>query len=127
MRFAGIQGAKRRGKRWRTTIADPQAHKRPDLVQREFTAQRPDALWVGDFTYLRTQEGRMFLAFLIDVFSRMIVGWQLAAHMRTIWCSTPSGWRSGPDSPAPTSSSSATPTRARKEPQTGRPPRSAGG
>ena len=76
-------GRKRRGKPWRTTIADPSAQKRPDLVKREFTAERPDALWVGDFTYLRTWEGRMFFAFLIDVFSRMIVGWQLACHMRT--------------------------------------------
>jgi putative transposase len=83
MRSAGIQGAKRRGKPWRTTIADPEAHKRPDLVSRDFTATAPDRLWVGDFTYLRTWEGRMFFAFLIDVFSRMIVGWQLASHMRT--------------------------------------------
>ncbi len=81
MRQAGIRGAKRRGKPWRTTIADPQAQKRPDLVNRDFTADRPDRLWVGDLTYLRTWEGRMFLAFVIDVFSRMIVGWQLANHM----------------------------------------------
>jgi len=79
----GIRGAKRRGKPWRTTIADPQAQKRPDLVNRDFTADRPDRLWVGDLTYLRTWEGRMFLAFVIDVFSRMIVGWQLANHMRS--------------------------------------------
>ncbi len=83
MRQEGIRGAKRRGKPWRTTIADPQAQKRPDLVGRAFTADRPDALWVGDFTYLRTWEGRVYFAFLIDVFSRMIVGWQLATHMRT--------------------------------------------
>ena len=83
MRQAGVKGAKRRGKPWRTTIADPKAKKRPDLVNRQFTADRPDALWVGDFTYLRTWEGRMYFAFLIDVFSRMIVGWQLATHMRT--------------------------------------------
>jgi len=83
MREAGIRGAKRRCKPWRTTITDPNAQKRPDLVGRDFTAQRPDALWVGDFTYLRTWEGRMYFAFLIDVFSRMIVGWQLATHMRT--------------------------------------------
>jgi putative transposase len=80
---AGIRGAKRRGKPWRTTIADPQAQKRPDLVKRDFTADRPDRLWVGDLTYLRTWEGRMYFAFLIDVFSRMIVGWQIATHMRT--------------------------------------------
>jgi putative transposase len=83
MRQAGVRGAKRRGKPWRTTTPDPQARRRPDLVKRQFTAERPDALWVGDLTYLRTWEGRMFFAFIIDVFSRMIIGWQLAAHMRT--------------------------------------------
>ena len=83
MHREGIRGAKRRGKPWRTTIADPQAQKRPDLVERDFTADRPDRLWVGDLTYTRTWEGRMYFAFLIDVFSRMIVGWQLACHMRT--------------------------------------------
>jgi putative transposase len=82
MREKGIRGAKRRGKPWRTTIADPGATKRPDLVNRDFTATAPDRLWVGDLTYLRTWEGRMYFAFLIDVFSRMIVGWQLASHMR---------------------------------------------
>jgi putative transposase len=82
MRQEGIRGAKRRGKPWRTTIADPAAQKRSDLVKRDFTATAPDRLWVGDFTYLRTWEGRMYFAFLIDVFSRMIVGWQLACHMR---------------------------------------------
>jgi putative transposase len=83
MRQKGIRGAKRRGKPWRTTTADPQAQKRPDLVNRGFAATGPDRLWVGDFTYLRTWEGRMYFAFLIDAFSRMIVGWQLASHMRT--------------------------------------------
>jgi putative transposase len=83
MRSAGVQGAKRRAKPWKTTIADPAAQRRPDLVCRDFTAQAPDRLWVGDFTYLRTWEGRSFFAFVIDVFSRMIVGWQLARHMRT--------------------------------------------
>jgi transposase InsO family protein len=83
MRQEGIRGAKRRGKPWRTTIPDPRAPKRPDLVERQFTADAPDRLWVGDLTYLRTWEGRSYFAFLIDVFSRMIVGWQLATHMRT--------------------------------------------
>jgi putative transposase len=82
MRQEGIKGAKRRGTPWRTTIADPAAQKRPDLVNRDFTATAPDRLWVGDLTYLRTWEGRMYLAFLIDVYSRMIVGWQIASHMR---------------------------------------------
>ena len=83
MRKHGIQGAKRRGKPWRTTIADPGAERRPDLVNRDFTATAPDRLWVGDFTYLRCWEGRLFFSFVIDVFSRRIVGWQLASHMRT--------------------------------------------
>jgi len=83
MRQGGIRGAKRRGKPWRTTIPDPQAKNRPDLVGRDFTAVAPDCLWVGDLTYLRTWEGRLYFAFLIDVFSRMIIGWQLAGHMRT--------------------------------------------
>jgi putative transposase len=83
MRQAGIQGAKRRGKPWRTTIADPAAARRPDLVQRQFAADRPDALWVADFTYLRCWEGLVFFAFVIDVYSRRVVGWQLAGHMRT--------------------------------------------
>ena len=82
MRQEGVRGAKRRGKPWRTTIADPAAQKRPDLVKRDFTATAPDRLWVGDLSYLRTWEGRMYFAFLIDVFSRMIVGWQIACHMR---------------------------------------------
>ena len=83
MRRAGIRGAKRRGKPWRTTISDPAAPKRPDLVRRDFTAAAPDRLWVGDFTYLRTWEGRVYFSFVIDVYSQMIVGWQLASHMRT--------------------------------------------
>ena len=83
MRRHGIQGAKRRGKPWRTTISDPTAQKRPDLVNRDFTANAPDRLWVGDFTYLRCWEGKLYFAFVIDVFSRRIVGWQLATHMRT--------------------------------------------
>ena len=83
MRAHGIQGAKRRGKPWRTTKADPNAQRRPDLVKRNFTAQAPDRLWVGDLTYLRCWEGVVYLSFVIDVFSRRVVGWQLASHMRT--------------------------------------------
>ena len=83
MRQAGIQGAKRRGKKWRTTIPDSEAHRRADLVQRNFTAPEPDRLWVGDFTYLRCWEGVVYFSFVIDVFSRRVVGWQLASHMRT--------------------------------------------
>jgi putative transposase len=83
MRAHGIQGAKRRGKPWRTTKPDPNAQRRPDLVNRQFTAQEPNRLWVGDLSYLRCWEGVVFFAFIIDVFSRRVVGWQLAGHMRT--------------------------------------------
>jgi putative transposase len=83
MRVNGIQGAKRRGKPWRTTISDPAAARSPDLVNRDFSADRPDALWLADFTYLRCWEGVVFFSFVIDAFSRRIVGWQFASHMRT--------------------------------------------
>ena len=83
MRQNGIQGAKRRGKPWRTTIADPTAQRPADLVNRQFQAEGPDRLYVCDFTYLRCWEGRLYFAFVIDVFSRRVVGWQLASHMRT--------------------------------------------
>jgi putative transposase len=83
MRREGIQGAKRRGKPWRTTRPDPAARRRPDLVDRDFTAAGPDRLWVADITYLRCWEGVVFFAFVLDAYSRRIVGWQLASHMRT--------------------------------------------
>jgi putative transposase len=83
MREAGIQGAKRRGKPWRTTIPDPAAVRPPDRVNRDFSASGSDRLWVADFCYLRCWDGIVFFAFVIDVFSRRVVGWQLAGHMRT--------------------------------------------
>lgn len=83
MREAGIQGAKRRGKPWRTTTPDPEARRRPDLVERDFSAGAPNRLWVGDLTYLRSWDGLTYLAFVLDAFSRKVVGWQLASHMRT--------------------------------------------
>ena len=83
MRADGIQGAKRRGKPWRTTTPDPDARRRPDLVQRNFTAAQPDRLWDGELSHLRCWEGVVYFAFVLDVFSRRIVGWQLASHMRT--------------------------------------------
>jgi transposase InsO family protein len=83
MKAAGIQGAKRRGKPWRTTTPDPQALRAPDLVDRDFAASRPDQLWVADFTYLRCWEGLVFFSFVIDAYSRRIVGWQFANNMRT--------------------------------------------
>jgi putative transposase len=79
----GIQGAKRRGKPWRTTTPDPTARRPPDLVNRDFTASAPNELWVADFSYLRCWEGVVFFSFVIDAFSRKVVGWQFASHMRT--------------------------------------------
>ena len=78
-----IQGAKRRGKPWRTTKPNPGAQRSPDLVEREFAASRPDELWFADFTYLRCWEGLVFFSFVIDAYSRKVVGWQFAPHMRT--------------------------------------------
>jgi putative transposase len=82
-RAHAIVGAKRRGKPWRTTKADPAAQRRPDLVRRDFTAPGANRLWLADFTYLRCWEGVVFFSFVIDAYSRMIVGWQFAANMRT--------------------------------------------
>jgi putative transposase len=83
MRAHGIVGAKRRGRPWRTTRPDPHAQRRPDLVQRHFSVEAPDRLWVADLCYLRCWEGLVFFAFVIDAYSRRVVGWQLANHMRT--------------------------------------------
>ena len=84
MRTAGIQGAKRRGKAWRTTKPDPQAQREPDLVKRDFSAAEPNRLWVGDLSYLRCWEGVVFFAFVIDAFSRKVVGWQPLAWVSSL-------------------------------------------
>lgn len=82
MRREGLEGV-RRGKK-RTTIPNEAAAERArDLVQRDFSAVYPNEKWVCDITYVRTWQGFCYLAFILDVFSRMIVGWQLATHMRT--------------------------------------------
>ena len=83
MRANGNQGAKRRGKPWRTTYPSADAYRPADLVERDFTASRTDELWFADFTYLRCWEGVVYFAFVIDAYSRAIVGWQFATHMRT--------------------------------------------
>jgi len=83
MRANAIQGAKRRGRPWRMTTPDAQARALPDLLERDFSAPAPNRRWVADFTYVRCWEGVVFFAFILDVYSRMIVGWQFAAHVRT--------------------------------------------
>jgi transposase InsO family protein len=83
MRQAGLEG-KRKGGKKRTTIPDEAAaEKARDLLQRDFTATAPNQKWVADLTYVRTWNGFVYLAFVLDCYSRMIVGWQLATHMRT--------------------------------------------
>jgi putative transposase len=83
MRAHGLRGAQPGRKRRRLTVADETAPRPADLVERRFVADRPNELWVCDLTYLKTREGFLYLAFVKDVFSRMIVGWQTATHLRT--------------------------------------------
>ena len=82
MRRLGLRGVVR-GKKRRTTSSDPQQGRVPDLVKRQFTATRPGQLWVADFTYVATQGGFVYTAFVIDVYGRSIVGWQVSASMKT--------------------------------------------
>jgi len=81
MRRHGIVGVGP-AKTTRTTIPGPAPVPAADLVRRNFTASRPDELWLADFTYIRTWEGWAYLAVVLDVHTRRIVGWQLAPHMR---------------------------------------------
>jgi transposase InsO family protein len=76
----GIKGATRAKKRF-TTHADPSHVRAPDLVKRDFTATRPDELWVADFTYCSTWSGIVYVAFIIDVYSRRLVGWKASRSM----------------------------------------------
>jgi putative transposase len=82
MRELNIQGA-RRGRKVRTTRADGRGNRAPDLVDRRFVAERPNQLWVTDLTYVSTWAGVAYVCFIVDVFSRTIVGWRVAANMRT--------------------------------------------
>jgi putative transposase len=82
MRDLGLRGAVR-GKPKRTTIADETAERPRDRVDRNFTASAPNRLWVADLTYVRTWSGFVYVAFITDVYSRMIVGWQASTSLRT--------------------------------------------
>jgi len=82
MKAAELRGVCRR-KGWRTTVRDERARPAPDLVERAFSASVPDQLWVADVTYVPTWTGFFFLAIVLDVFSRRIVGWAMATHLRT--------------------------------------------
>src|SRR4249920_2266002 len=81
MAAAGLRG--RRPPRWvRTTTPDPAPPAIPDRGHGAFVATAPDMLWVGDITYVRTEEGWLYLATVLDVFSRRVIGWALANHLR---------------------------------------------
>lgn len=83
MRAEGLAGVVRGKPKRTTTPADPPGQRPADLVDRNFTAPKPNRLWVADLTYVRTWSGFVYAAFVIDVHSRMIVGWQAATHLRT--------------------------------------------
>ena len=82
MRKAGLRGCPR-GRKKRTTRRDKHAVSAPDLVKRHFCAIAPDKLWTADISYVHTQEGFVYLAFILDVYSRKVVGWSMASHLRT--------------------------------------------
>ncbi len=82
MRRLGLQGV-RRGKRVRTTMDDGSQACPLDRVNRHFHADRPNQLWVSDFTYVSTWQGWLYVAFVIDVFARRIVGWRVSNTMST--------------------------------------------
>jgi len=82
MKSAGLRGVVR-GRRVRTTIPESMLERPRDLVPRAFRAERPNQLWVADFTYVATWRGFVYVAFVIDVFSRRIVGWRVSTSMRT--------------------------------------------
>ena len=100
MREAGLQGVSRRS-RFSTTVRDRQARSAPDLVERNFTAAGRDRLWVADITYIPTWTGFLYLAVVLDAWSRRVVGWAMATHLRTelvlealdmaLWRRRPSG------------------------------------
>ena len=81
-REMGLQGAIR-GRKFKTTVPDSGAVRPPDLVDRNFTASRPNQLWVADLTYVATWRGFVYVAFVIDVFARKIVGWRVSSSLRT--------------------------------------------
>ena len=82
MRELGIYGV-RRGRKWKTTIADVTSLRPADLVERNFRVEAPNRLWVADLTYVKTHQGFCYVAFVTDVFSRLIVGWQVSTSLRS--------------------------------------------
>jgi putative transposase len=83
MRKAGLKGCLRGRRRKRTTHQDGSAMPAPDLVHRNFASVAPNRLWVADITYIKTEEGFLYLSFVLDAYSRRLVGWAMATHLRT--------------------------------------------
>jgi putative transposase len=83
MRKDGLRGCMRGHRRKHTTRQDPLAIPAPDLVERNFAAPAPNKLWTADITYLPTDEGFLYLAFILDVYSRRVVGWSMTNHLRS--------------------------------------------
>jgi putative transposase len=82
MRVGELRGVTRR-KKWRTTVREQGVRPAPDLVERDFTAKEPDRLWVADITYVPTDAGFLFLAVVLDAWSRRVIGWAMASHLKT--------------------------------------------
>jgi putative transposase len=82
MRQNGLEGASRR-KKYHTTKRNKDARPAPDLVEREFTADAPNKLWIADITYIPTWSGFLYLSVVVDVWSRRVIGWAMASHLRT--------------------------------------------
>jgi putative transposase len=83
MRAMDIEGVSRQRRKVFTTRQDRGATRAPDLVKRDFTATAPNELWVTDLTYVPTRSAMSYVCFIVDAFSRKIVGWRVASHMRT--------------------------------------------
>jgi putative transposase len=114
----GLEGV-RRGKGRRTTTPDETTARPADLVDRHVAAQRPNQLWVADLTYVATWSGFVYVALVIDAFSRFLVGWQAARSRAPTWPWTPSRWPSGAGRPSWTGWCT-TPTGAAKPGSRGR-------
>jgi putative transposase len=105
MRQLGLQGV-RRGRKVRTTVSGAGGQRAPDLLRRDFTAPAPNRRWVADFTYVATWSGIVYVAFVVDIYSRAIVGWSAATHKRArlvldalqmaLWRRDHDGHRPGP-------------------------------
>ena len=91
MTRAGLAGVIRR--RFVVTTVRGDNRQAPEQVERNFTAEAPDRLWVADITYIPTWAGFLHLAVVLDAYSRRIVGWSMAPRLPRNWCSTPWAWR----------------------------------